>query len=158
MYQISIICIFQIRFNHVKMNILTQIWEFFQSYVIKNRCRHCGNIGEFGHAWAVEALCITIAFCHTCQTCKETVKRMNKTTQKSTHKRWLQLLGVQLNTVPISWEFLRKPTCPKFEISTRHQVSINASKTTNFSLFYLWIETHEGLLHEKLIFHWFRSL
>ena len=69
-----------------------------------------------------------------------------------------ELLGVQLNTVPISWAFLRKPKDPNFEISTRHQVSINASKTTNFSLFYLWIETHEGLLHEKLIFHWFRSL
>ena len=41
----------------------------------------------------------------------------------------------------------------EFEISTRHQVSINTSKTTNFSLFYLGIETHEGLLHEKLIFH-----
>ena len=75
--------------------------------------------------------------------------------------RWFQPyypLGVGLNFRPMSWEFWRKPPYPKFEISTRHQVSINTSKTTNFSLFYLGIETHEGLLHEKLIFHWFGSL
>ena len=56
-YQISIICIFQIRFNHVKTNILTQIWELF-SIIIKNRCRHCGNIGEFMRT--VEALVVQV--------------------------------------------------------------------------------------------------